>query len=240
MTDLALLADRAAFRRNLLLATPGSLLVPVALGAIAVALRVALEPLAILAGAVGWSVALVLRAPVAIGADRLVGRERAQTAVVLASGPAEELVRLAALLILGRSVPIAVSLGLGWAAIEVVYALVNGAALLALMGRDDPEAERARALLPSAAMTAPSAPLWGVVERVWASALHVGFALLIAAAPVLVLATIVAHSATNVIFVGLMRAWPLLRVQLAGAAWALVVLLAAAAAVAATGIGGTP
>lgn len=240
MTDLALPAARATFRRNLLLATPGTLLVPIALGAVAVAVGVTLEPLAILAGLVGWSLALVLRAPVAVGADRLVGRERARRAVVLASGPAEELVRLAAILILGPSVPIAVSLGLGWAAVEAVYALVNGAAVLALLGRDDPEAERVRAMLPSDAMTSPSAPLWGIVERVWASVLHIGFTLLVAAAPPLVLATTVAHSATNVAFVRLARVWPLARVQLAGAAWALVVLLAAVAAVGATGIGSLP
>jgi len=225
-------ATTAAYRRNLLAAALPTLLVPVVIGAVLVALGTDLRPGPLLAGALGWVVALALRAPVALGVFRATGgdRGRAQPVITGASGPLEEIVRFVVLLVVGRDLSTALSIGLGWAAIEVVYALVNGAALLTLAGRDDAEAEQARALLPFQESLAPSAPWWGVVERVWASVLHIAFTLIIAAQPILVVVTIVLHSATNLALIRYARRVGLVRFQVAGAAWAIVLLFLAVAA----------
>jgi len=191
--------DAAVLRRNLLTAVPFLIAVPIMIGLVAIRLGIDLRVGPLIAGAVGWIVALVLRAPVAaIAMRRTQDRERAQPIITAASGPLEEVVRLVFLLLLGRDVNTAVSLGLGWAAVEVVYAIASGFAVTALVGRTDPEAEQARALLPPM-MLSSSAPWWGVVERIWASLLHIGFTLIVAAQPILVIATAIVHSATNML-----------------------------------------
>lgn len=220
----------AELRRQLILATPAYVLVPIALSIAMLGLGADLQPIAVVAGAVGWLVALVLRAPVALAAlNRTGSRERAQPWIVGSSGPLEELVRLAVLLIVGRELDVALSVGLGWAGIEVVYAIVNGFALATLAGRTDPEAEQAKAMLPSQAALEANSPWWGVLERLWASLLHVGFTLIVAAQPILVVLTMIVHSAANL---GLIRALgagiSLARVQVAGLVLAGAVLGAAA------------
>jgi YhfC intramembrane metalloprotease len=132
--------------------------------------------------------------------------------IVAASGPCEEGTRLVVLLLVGRTFPIALSVGLGWTAIEVVYTIVNGLAVASLLGRTDEKARQAQALLTSlyttrglTNMLTPSAPFLGVMERISASALHIGFTLLLAWQPLLVLATIPLHSATNFIALRLLR-----------------------------------
>ncbi len=220
--------DAAAYRKALAAAALPTLAVPVVLGLIIAGLGFELEPIALAAGAVGWIVALVLRAPVAIGALRSTGdRTRAQPIITGASGPLEELVRLGVLLLVGRELDTALSIGLGWAAIEVVYSLVNGIALLTLIGRDDPEAEQARAMLPMREVLEPSGVWWGIVERVWASALHIGFTAIVARAPLLVLGTIVVHSAVNLTLLRAGERLSLPRLQLLGAIVASVVVAVA-------------
>lgn len=211
-------------RRALFLVLPFALAVPVAYG---VAFALAGSPLQLgplLVGAVGWALALVLRAPVGLAGLKITGsQERAQGWVIASSGPLEESVRLAALLLVGRDLSTALWLGLGWAAIEVGYAIANAFALAALLTRTDPEAERARAMLPPSAFAA-SAPWWGVIERIWASALHIGFTLMLAAAPVLWIATVPLHTLTNVAFVRLSRDRPMLLVSALGMLLGAVVL----------------
>jgi hypothetical protein len=223
--------DAAAYRSNLVRSAPLVLAIPVVLAAVFVVAGVGFDPVALGAGALGWLVALVLRAPVALVAMRLAGddRRRAQPVIIGASGPLEEGVRLAVLLAAGRDLETALWVGLGWAAIEVVYSLVNGFALLKLLRRTDPEAEQARAMLAMPDVLRPDAPLWGVVERVWATGLHVAFTLIVAAVPALVVATAVVHSATNLVLVGRASAWGLGRLQIVGIAWAAFLLLVAAA-----------
>lgn len=202
-----------------------TLAVPVVIGLIMVALGIRLEIGALVAGAVGWVIALALRAPVAIGTMRTTNdRTRTQMWVTASSGPLEEGVRLVVLLIVGRDLSQAASVGLGWAAVEVVYSLVNGLAMLALLGRDDPEAEQARALMPLQAALEPSAPWWGLVERTWASLLHIGFTLIVAAQPVLVILTAVVHSATNLALLRTADQVSMARFQLGGVILALAVL----------------
>lgn len=221
----------AGYRRNLVRAVPLVLLVPVVIAIAIVLAGYPFQPGPFVLGAVGWIVALALRAPVALVGMRILDdRQRVQVLVTGASGPAEELVRLVAVLAIAAGFREALWIGLGWGAIEVVYSLVNGFAILALLGRTDPEAEQARALLPISDITRPDAPLWGVVERTWATLLHIGFTLLVAAAPLLVVITIPVHSATNLLAVRVGASGGLLRVQAMGAAITAAVLIAAAAA----------
>ena len=75
---------------------------------------------------------------------------------------------------------------LAWAAIEVVYAIINGFVTLSLFRRDDEKARQARAVLENmglakAMLNAP--PFLGVVERIFASAIQIGFTLLLAWQP---------------------------------------------------------
>lgn len=223
--------DRQGYRRNLFIGSPLVMAVPVVLIAFVLVSGIQFDVGAFVAGVIGWLLALILRTPVALVAMQLSGgdRRRAQSWITAASGPAEELVRLGVLLVVGRTLPQALWIGIGWAAIEAVYSVINGVALLALMGRTDPEAEQARAMLPMPEVLGADAPLWGVVERAWASLLHIGFTLLVAAQPALVVLTIAAHSATNIL---LLRWGPRLgmaRLQLAGATWSIAVLAFGAA-----------
>lgn len=203
-------------RRSLIAAVPFVLLVPVAFGAAIVAAGYPIDAGALGVGALGWVIALALRTPVGlVGMRTLRDPERVQTAVVLSSGPLEEGVRVVALLIAGRDLHTALWLGLGWGAIEVLYAIANGFALAALASRTDAQAEQARAMLPPQAFSA-AAPWWGIVERVFATALHLGFTLIVAALPLAVVATAVAHSAVNVGFMALIRRHSMALAMVAG------------------------
>jgi hypothetical protein len=216
------------FRRHMLLAAPVTLAVPVALGAILVALGADLRPSAIAVGAVGWTVALALRVPVGLVSRRVLRDDtRIQTVLAASSGPCEEIVRLVVLLLLGHDLDTALSIGLGWAGIEALYATVNAFAMLALMGRQDEEAARARAMLPLPNAVSIAGIWMGVFERVWASTLHIAFTLIIAARPILVVATIVAHSVTNMAFLAAAKRIGLGRAEVLGAVWADVVLVVA-------------
>lgn len=150
------------------------------------------------AGALGWWIALLLRAPVALAARRL-PEERGKLLVVGSSGPLEEGIRLAALLLLSPSLHGALSLGLGWAAIEIVFALVNGGAIVHLLRREDEKALQARELLEAQGMLTASGPWYGIAERVFASVLHIGFTVFLLASPVLVLVAAPIHSAVNLV-----------------------------------------
>jgi hypothetical protein len=217
--------DRPPGRADLAIAGALCIALIVVLGVIAVALGVILRPIAIVAGAIGWVLAFALRTPVILLAIRLRGSpERAQPIIVGASGPAEETVRLVVLLAIGRTVSDAVSIGLGWAGIEVLYSLVNGIALMQLATRTDAEADRAKAFLPSQSMLSANAPWWGVVERAWASFLHLGFTLSVAAQPILFIGTAIVHSLTNLGFLRVMRQRGLATAELAGLVVGVIVL----------------
>ena len=86
--------------------------------------------------------------------------------------------------------------------------MVQAVAMAQLMGRTDEKALQARAALAAQGMdraTADAPVVAGAIERISASALHIGFTLLLAAQPLLVLLTIPAHSLTNLISLRLMR-----------------------------------
>ncbi len=204
-----------AMRQAIILASPAIVAVPVLYGLAFALLGHPPAPAAFGIGAAGWVLALILRTPVGLVAMRLGSREHAQLAVTASSGPLEEGARVLAVLLAGRDLDTALWLGLGWAAIEVVYTLVNGLAIAGLADRTDPEAERVRALLPPSAFET-SAAAWGVVERAWASALHIGFTLIVAAAPLAFLLTAIVHSIVNISFLAAARRYAIEAVSLAG------------------------
>lgn len=223
------MTDARAYRRTLLLAAPLAIATPIVIGLMLVASGARLQPLWMGAGALGWIAALALRAPVAIVAARLTGGpERAQPWITAASGPLEEVVRLGLVLLASLTLDRALSIGLGWAAIEVAYAVVNGAAMATLIGRTDAEAEKLRAMIPIPGALEPSALWWGAFERWWASVLHIAFSAIVAARPALVLFNIVAHSATNLVLLRVGKRLTMAQFQLGGAAWATLLALFAA------------
>lgn len=180
-------------RRNGLALLPA----PIVAGAVLL-LTVGAPPLAPLAlGAAGWVVALIPRQPVALLAMRRVGKERIGPVVGWFSGPAEELVRLALVALVIRSQPQAVWAGFGWAAVEAVMIAVNTLLISTLIQKDDPKAQEARSMMEAQGMFRPVHPALGFAERLSATALHIGFTLLLLASPWFVLLTIPAHSITN-------------------------------------------
>jgi hypothetical protein len=144
-----------------------------------------------------------------------------QTVMVGSSGPLEETARLVVLLSFARSLDNALSVGFGWAAIEVLYTLTGSVVTLIVRNRAGVAPSGAQ---PTAA-PGPSAA-WGVLERLWASALHLGFSLAVAAHGLLVLPAAAAHSATNLlVWRALSRDHGIARVEIIGACWSLLILL---------------
>ena len=149
-------------------------------------------------GSLGWTLALTLRIPLVVAMRRVTNSPSAlEHLTVLSSGPLEELVRLGMLAIAGNSFTIAYSVGLGWGGIEVVYAVFTGYATAVLASGTDTQADQVRERLRELGALSPAAPLLGVLERASAAALHVGFALLLATWPVLIVALAPLHSSIN-------------------------------------------
>jgi hypothetical protein len=184
-------------KRQLLLSTPFQALVVAGLVSLAVALGGPLHGWAVGAGALGWWIALLGRAPVSLVAMKLLPAGKAQTVIVASSGPLEEGVRLGVIALMGASLPMALSIGLGWAAIEVVFAVVNALVANTLLARDDAKAREAWAMLEAQGLLRDVGPHWAVIERVFASLAHIGFTLLAAASPLWLVLTVPAHAGMN-------------------------------------------
>ena len=150
------------------------------------------------AGALGWVLALVLRLPVVLGMRKAgAGPDLMRRWTPALAGPTEELVRLGVVLLASRDFATAYAIGAGWAAVEAVYGIQVGFVRLALMRRDDPKALEARQELARMGLDREIAPAWGVVGRLCAGAAHIGFTLLVARVPLLVIALIPIHAAVN-------------------------------------------
>lgn len=147
-------------------------------------------------GALGWWVAYLLRLPIILLLKKPSMAEM-QNRIVYFSGPLEEGIRLTALLLTGRSMHWALSLGQGWAAIEVAFAIVNVIALTSLRYRTDEKAIQAKEMLKTTGIRLDGSPLWGAVERVFASGFHIGITLLVAWNPWMVIVMVPVHSAFN-------------------------------------------
>jgi len=197
MTEPVIDEEFVAVARRTRRVIPALALVPVVVAAVVWLVVGAPGWLALALGAAGWLVALMARQPFALLAVKVAGRERAATIVGWLSGPAEELARLALVLVALSTVHAATWAGVGWGAIEVVFTIVNAVVISAIMTRTDAKSIEAREMMRDLGMTAPQAAGWGVLERVSAMMLHLGFTLMLFAEPWLVVLTIPLHSATN-------------------------------------------
>ncbi|CAJ1366343.1 unnamed protein product [Effrenium voratum] len=162
------------------------------------------EPHTFLVGAAGWWVALILRLPVGLAAKAcLKDTESLQLASVLISGPAEEGVRVAVLVVANwAQLSYAFALGLGWTSLELLFTLAQGYATIQLLRgarQGDAKAAEAFEVLAAQSNGEPFAtsPFWGVLERVSAHMLHIALSLYVAYNPWLVFATAPGHSLTN-------------------------------------------
>jgi hypothetical protein len=152
-------------------------------------------------GALGWFVALMLRGPIS-ALVRNLPEEKGRTIVGLSSGPLEEITRLVLLAVTSASAAWAVSVGQGWAAIEVLFTMVNIVVIASLANKTDEKAVQAKQFL-AAQGTLNMSPLWGVLERIWASAFHIGTTLIVASNPWTVVLLIPLHSGLNLFAVRL-------------------------------------
>ena len=141
----------------------------------------------------GWTVALGLRVPMMVLAFRPTHNVNEQVVAAMA-GPAEESVRLLAVLCLQASFASAMWLGLGWATIEVLDALVSGFTNVVILSQGGVGALQLRKRFLDTGLTVRETVYGGIFERVSATALHIGFTLLLAYRHVLLLITLPLHS----------------------------------------------
>ncbi|MCK9906063.1 hypothetical protein MXD63_39495, partial [Frankia sp. Cpl3] len=142
-------------------------------------------------GAFGWLIALMLRGPISLLVKKL-PQQKAKLLIIASSGPLEEGIRYIVIALTGASFSNALSIGQGWAAIEVVFAVINGLVLASVLRRTDEKAEQVKELL-LANGNQPANSLWGVWERLFASAFHIGATLLIAVHPLLLIVLLPLH-----------------------------------------------
>ncbi len=154
-------------------------------------------------GALGWTIALFLRGPVSALVMKL-PQKKAQTIVVGSSGVLEESVRLVLLALTSASYSWSLSVGQGWAAVEVLFTIINVLVIYSLSGRTDDKAVQAKEMLRLQG-NLDGNPLWGIVERIFASAFHIGSTLLLAFNPWLVLLLVPVHSLMNLAAVQLAK-----------------------------------
>lgn len=185
----------AGVSRRALTYLPLYLLVPVGFWALMQSLGHGMDWKGFGLGALGWLIALFLRGPLS-ALVRNLPEERAKTIVGASSGVFEESVRLLLIALTSAALPWAHSVGQGWAAVEVLFVMVNVAVIVSLLPRTDEKAMQAKEILLKQGNLQAS-PLWGILERVWASAFHIGATLIVAYNPWTVILLIPLHSAFN-------------------------------------------
>lgn len=187
--------------RNLAWATPFYLGAPVPFILLAQFLEIEIELNAVLFGALGWWIALIVRVPsILVIKKKNLDLQLASKLTIGLSGPAEEITRFVLLTIIGLSVSKAYSVGLGWGMIEILYGLIQIIGLGVLDQKSDEKAEEAKTMMKQMGMDktlGPSTPFWGALERVSAGALHIGFSLLLIMSPYVLIITIPLHSLIN-------------------------------------------
>ncbi|WAH36084.1 hypothetical protein [Alicyclobacillus dauci] len=155
-------------------------------------------------GAFGWFVAMGLRSPIALAVGKKLPQAVAQTVVTSASGPLEEILRMVLVLLFVRTTTQALSLGQGWAAIEVVLSIVNGFVLATVLQRGDEKSREVRAVL-EAQGRGHGSPAWGVLERIFGSAYHIGATLIVMHNLWLFIPLMIVHSVYNLVAVRLLK-----------------------------------
>lgn len=197
------------FIKNLLISMPFYFLTIVPLFVIANFMHLTINPGYIALGAAGWWIALLLRLPVVALLKLFKTNDPLSPKIIIgSSGPTEEIVRLCILIILGFTSGNALSIAIGWAGIEIIYALIQNMAMAALDQKTDEKALKAKKLLAQQGMDQSmqsSAPFWGILERLSANGLHLSFTLLLVVSPWLILITIPLHSACNYIVTVLLK-----------------------------------
>jgi hypothetical protein len=195
--------------RNILWALPLYFLASVPFFLLAHFIEIEINFSYVLLGALGWWLALLLRIPVILFVKlKKIDMKKSNKLMVGFSGPTEEITRLVLLLIIGLNPGNAYSVGLGWAMIEIIYALVQIIGIGVLEQKTDAKAEEAKTLMKQMGMDktlAPSTPFWGALERVSAGAVHIGLSLLLAFSPYVIIVTIPLHSFINFFVVKINR-----------------------------------
>jgi hypothetical protein len=148
-------------------------------------------------GALGWVIALFLRGPLSAIVMKM-PKEKATKIIVGSSGVFEECVRLAVLMLTSMTFSWSVSIGQGWAAVEVLFVMINVIVLVSLAKRTDEKAMQAKEMLKLQGNLS-AGPLWGVFERIFASAFHIGCTLIVAKYPWTVVGLIPLHSSVNLV-----------------------------------------
>jgi hypothetical protein len=146
-------------------------------------------------GALGWVIAFFLRGPLSAIVMKM-PKEKATTIIVASSGVFEECVRIAVLLLTSLTFSWSLSIGQGWAAIEVLFVIINLIVMISLSTRTDEKSIQAKEMLQMQG-NMNAHPVWGVIERIFASAFHIGCTLLVAKYPWLVVLLIPLHSFVN-------------------------------------------
>ena len=160
-----------------------------------------------LLGAIGWSVALILRFPFIFLIKNGSTLSKQVILIPLLSGPAEESVRLFLIILFSITFSKAYSLGFGWATIEVFYALIQAVALSGLNKRTDDKALKAKEMVKQIGMEniLEANPLWEVIESISVSGIHLSFSLFLALNPFFVIIIMPAHSLINEIILKLTK-----------------------------------
>ncbi len=151
------------FFRNILLSTPLYLLAPVPFIFLAHILKIEIVFNFVLLGVLGWWLALLLRIPIILFfKKRNIDIKTSNKLTIGISGPAEEIVRLILLSIIGLSSSNAYSVGIGWVMIEVFYGLLQIVGLGVLDQKKDSKAEEAKAIMKQMGMdkTLEPSPRW--------------------------------------------------------------------------------
>jgi hypothetical protein len=146
-------------------------------------------------GALGWFITLMLRGPVSAIVMKM-PKEKANNIIVASSGVLEESTRLVLLAVTSVASSWALSIGQGWAAVEVLFVMINVVVIASLGKRTDEKAMQAKEFL-EAQGTIHASPLWGVLERIWASLFHIGCTLIVAHYAWTVVLLIPLHSSLN-------------------------------------------
>lgn len=200
MTNLSLISieERRKLGKKFLAYIPVYLLVPIMFAYLFNQIGFAFSWLSLGLGALGWIIALIVRTPFILLLQKYQS-DQSQRFIPWLSGPTEEITRYVLLFLTATSSTWALSFGQGWAAIEVLYVIGNSIAILQLLHREDPEAKQAKQLLGEMGFLNYHHPLIGVIERISASAYHIGATIMIFQYPILVIPFIILHSVLNVV-----------------------------------------
>lgn len=200
MTNLSQISheERKKLVKQSIAYIPAYLSVPILFTCLFIQIGVAFSWTALGLGALGWIIALILRTPIMLLLQKYLPH-RSQQFIPWLSGPTEEMTRYILLLLAATSSSWAVSFGQGWAAIEVLYVIGNSFAILQLLHREDPEARQTKQLLEEIGYLRYHHPIFGVIERISASAFHIGATMIIFQYPIAVLPFILLHSILNVV-----------------------------------------